>query len=141
MKSSCLSTDKLHLKKTGSNIIAKNIISILKKVWYSTKHVEQVNGASFIDTSTTSPKYEEDINVTLKHLRHSRLNNVFFSYLNISSIRNNCGDLDKVVDGNLSDCNWTRTHKWFWVRVQLQSLKLQISRLLRARSSLTFRQL
>ena len=31
--------------------------------------------------------------------------------------------------------------KWFWVRVQLQSLKLQISRLLRERSSLTFRKL
>ena len=31
--------------------------------------------------------------------------------------------------------------KWFWVWVQLQSLKLQISHLLRARSSLTFRQL
>ena len=33
---------------------------------------------------------------------------------------------------------WT---KWLWVRVQLQSLKLQILRLLLARSSLTFRQL
>ena len=31
--------------------------------------------------------------------------------------------------------------KWFWVRVQLQSLKRQISGLLRAKSSLTFRQL
>ena len=31
---------------------------------------------------------------------------------------------------------WT---KWLWVRVQLQSFKLQISRLLRARSFLTFR--
>ena len=30
---------------------------------------------------------------------------------------------------------------WFCVQLQLQSLKLQISRLLRARSSLTFRQL
>ena len=43
---------------------------------------------------------------------------------------------------SLNGCNWTRTHnhlntkrlsvrlrtKWFWVRVQLQSLKLQISR-------------
>ena len=28
--------------------------------------------------------------------------------------------------------------KWLWIRVKLQSLKLQISRLLRARSSLTF---
>ena len=34
-----------------------------------------------------------------------------------------------------------RKTKWFWVRVQLQSLHLQISGLLRARSSLTFRQL
>ena len=33
------------------------------------------------------------------------------------------------------------TTKWLWVRIQLQSLNLQISRLLRARSSLTFRQL
>ena len=59
----------------------------------------------------------------------------------------------------LSDCNWTRTHnhlvnkwtlnyltkliwtKWLWFRVQLQSLKLQISCLLRLSSSLTFRQL
>ena len=31
--------------------------------------------------------------------------------------------------------------KWLWVRVQLESLKLQILCLLRARSSLTFRQL
>ena len=29
--------------------------------------------------------------------------------------------------------------KWLWVRVQLQSLKLQVSRLLRARSSLAFK--
>ena len=29
--------------------------------------------------------------------------------------------------------------KWFWVRLQLQALKLQILRLLRARSSFTFR--
>ena len=62
----------------------------------------------------------------------------------------------------LSDCNWTLTHnhlvrkrtlrtftkclsarsktKWLWVRVQVQSLKFQISRLFRARISLTFRQ-
>ena len=31
--------------------------------------------------------------------------------------------------------------KWFWVRVQLQSLQLQVSRLLRARNSLIFSQL
>ena len=38
----------------------------------------------------------------------------------------------------LSVRSWTT---WLWIRVQLQSLKLQISRLLRARSSLTFKQL
>ena len=37
-------------------------------------------------------------------------------------------------------CVCLRT-KWLWVRVQLQSLKLQISHQLQPRSSLTFRQL
>ena len=61
----------------------------------------------------------------------------------------------------LNDSNWTRTHnhlvrkrtslakwlsvglqtKWLWIRVQLQSLKFQISRLFRGSSALTFRQL
>ena len=55
------------------------------------------------------------------------------------------------------DCNWTQTHnhlvslakwlsvrlwtKWLWVQVQLQSLKLQILHLFKARSSLTFRKI
>ena len=55
-----------------------------------------------------------------------------------------------------NDCNWTRIHnhlvrkrtwlsvhlrtKLLWVRVQLQSLKIQISRLFRAMSSLTLTQ-
>ena len=36
-----------------------------------------------------------------KRLRHSHLNNVIFSYLNINSIRNKLCDLDKVADGNI----------------------------------------
>ena len=44
-------------------------------------------------------EYEEDINVMLKRLQH--LNKVIFSYLNINSIRNKSGDLDKMVDGNI----------------------------------------
>ena len=36
---------------------------------------------------------------------------------------------------------WCSRTKWLWVPVQLQSLKLQISRLLWARSSLTFRKI
>ena len=54
---------------------------------------------SLIDASTTSQEYEENITVTLK--QHSHLNYVIFSYLNINSIRNKFGDLDKIVDGNI----------------------------------------
>ena len=44
----------------------------------------------------------------------------------------------------LSLTKWLSTHlraKWFWVRIQLVSHKLKISRLFWARSFLTFRQL
>ena len=99
MKSSCLAKDKLRLNKAGNSIFAKNIISVLKMVWYSTKHVEQLNEAFFIDASTTSPEHEENI-VTLKRLRHSHVHNVIFLYLSINSIRNNFGDLVKIVDRN-----------------------------------------
>ena len=54
-----------------------------------------------IDARTTSQEYEENINVTLKRLQHSHLNRVIFSYLNINSIRNKFGDLDKMVDENI----------------------------------------
>ena len=40
-----------------------------------------------IDASINTQEYEEIINVTLKRIRHSHLNNVIFSYLNITSIR------------------------------------------------------
>ena len=56
---------------------------------------------SRIDASITSPEYEDNINVTLKRLRRSHLNKVIYPYLNISSIRNKFGDLDKIVDGNI----------------------------------------
>ena len=54
-----------------------------------------------IEASIINQEYEENINVTLKRSRHSDLNNVIFSYLNISSVRNRVGDLDKIVDGNI----------------------------------------
>ena len=56
---------------------------------------------SVLDASITNQEYEENINVTLKRSRHSDPNNVIFSYLNINSIRNRVGDLDKIVDGNI----------------------------------------
>ena len=37
----------------------------------------------------------------MKRLRHSPLNNVIFSYLNINSSRNKFGNLDNVVDRNI----------------------------------------
>ena len=54
-----------------------------------------------IDASITSQEYEKNINVTLKRLRHSQVNNVIFSYLNINSSRNKFGNLDNVVDRNI----------------------------------------
>ena len=54
-----------------------------------------------IDASTTSQEYKDNINVPLKRLQHSHLNKVIFLYLNINSIRNKPGDLDKMVDGNI----------------------------------------
>ena len=56
---------------------------------------------SLTDASNTNQEYEENINVNLKRLRHSDLNNVIFSYLNINSISNKVGDLDKTVDKNI----------------------------------------
>ena len=53
-----------------------------------------------IYASITIQEYEKNINVTLKRLRHSHLNNVIFSYLNINSSRNKFGDLNKIVDGS-----------------------------------------
>ena len=55
-----------------------------------------------IYASTSSQEYEENIYVALKRLQHSHLNKFIFSYLNIISIRNKFGDLDKMVDGNIN---------------------------------------
>ena len=46
-------------------------------------------------------EYEKDINVTLKHLQHSHLDKVIFSYLNINFIRNKFGDQQKRHQINL----------------------------------------
>ena len=52
------------------------------------------------DPFIANQEYEENVNVTLKRLRHYDLNNVTFSYLNINPMRTKAGDLDKRVDGN-----------------------------------------
>ena len=54
-----------------------------------------------IYASTSSQEYEKNINADLKRLRHSHLNKFIFSYVNIISIRNKFGDLDKMADGNI----------------------------------------
>ena len=54
------------------------------------------------DASITNQEYQENTNVTLKRLQHFDLNNVIFSYLNISSIRSKVGDLNKIEDGNIN---------------------------------------
>ena len=54
-----------------------------------------------IGSSITSQEHEENINVALKRLQHPHLNKVTFSYLNIISIRNKLGNLDKMIDGHI----------------------------------------
>ena len=70
--------------------------------------------------SETSTWHEKNIQSNAPYRK------VLTTQLNHSASSANC----------LSARLWT---KWLWVRVQLQSIKLQISRLLRARTSLTFR--
>ena len=114
------------------------------------------------------PKYNDDVKLcymdTDTFVMHIKINDF---YKDISDDVDNRFDTSNYeVKRPLSDCNRTRTHnhlvrkrtlnhlaklakwlsvrlrtKWLWVRVPLQSLNLQIWRLLRARSSLTFRQL
>ena len=43
---------------------------------------------------------KNNINVTLKRLRHSHLSKDIFWYLNVNFSRNKFGDLNKIVDGN-----------------------------------------
>ena len=50
-----------------------------------------------IDASIFSQEYDKNINIILKWLQPSHLNSFIFSYLNINSIRNKSGDLDKIV--------------------------------------------
>ena len=71
---------------------------------------------------------------TLNHSLNNHIqSNVPYRYV-LRAQLNHLASLAKWLSVRL----WT---KWFWVQVQLQSLKLQISCLLWARSSLTFRQL
>ena len=60
------------------------------------------------DASTTSQKYEKNINFILKRLRDSHLSNIVFWFLNINSIRNKFGDLNKIVDGNIDNLKQNR---------------------------------
>ena len=62
-----------------------------------------------------------------------RQSNAPYRYI-LTTQLNHLASWDKWLNLRL----WT---KWLWVRLPLQSLKLMISRLLWARSSLTFRQL
>ena len=72
----------------------------LEAYWNSKKMFFVNNNIKTSYTSCTGLDYVDYINVTLKHLRHSLLNNIF-SYLTINSIRKKFDDLDKVKEGNI----------------------------------------
>ena len=73
IKTSCLAKGKLYLNKPGNSIFAKNISSVMKRVWHNNEHVVQVSGAPSTDTASTSPDYVKNVGVTLKRLQHYHL--------------------------------------------------------------------
>ena len=84
-------------------------------------------------------------------LRHERevgdLINLFMFFhkisAKISTFSSECNGT-RTQSGQVSLAKWLSVRlwtKWLWVPVPLQSLKLQVLRLFRARSSLTFRQI
>ena len=100
-----------------------------------------------------------------QNIRIWALPKVILAVFNFIGSNSWCNSLNlfRITHIYISDCNGIRTKnhlvrkrtpnhltkrfsvcsrtKWLWLRIALQSLKLQISRLFRARSSLTFRQL
>ena len=99
------------LNKAGNSIFAKKILSDPKRVWHNTEYAVQKSGIPFIHTSSTSPDYVKNINVTLKHLRIPIF--IIFSYLDISSIQNKFDDFDKIVkDNNDFRCDLANTTFW-----------------------------
>ena len=125
------------------------------------KEIKDLLNANFSELDTRLRSLEEKLDNVTKDI-HLKLNAVETTAQEASTYAR---ENREYIEG-LNDCNGTRTHnhlvrkrtlnhlaslakwlsvrlrtKWLWVRIPLQSLNLQIWRLLRARSSLTFRQL
>ena len=88
---SCLNNSKLHLNKKGTQWSAKNILSFLDNIWYTTT----CNIGS--DITNRQLPASTSISKELKELRIENPLNLIFSYLNINSIRNKLSDLQQVI--------------------------------------------
>ena len=106
--------------------------AVLKKLFGSGRHPSDFWSSSRTNTLIILTKETNDIMKINNPLKESGCNET----------RTHNHLVRKQTLNHLAKCLSIRLQtRWFWVRVSLHSLKLQISRLLRARSSLEFRQL
>ena len=155
IKENHLGAKKLHLNRKGNNVFTKNLLVFIKGGWFF-----------FLMNEICFLKRTARIMILLFHNQMlKRFLRIFVSVIWTNCLKTSfraCNFIVKRITRSLNECNWTRAQnhlvrkrtldkfgqmvgclftKWFWVRVQVQSRKLEISRLLWTRSFLTFRQL
>ena len=86
----------LNLNKSGTSLLIKKFSKAVNSTWLINENNihEVLNLISSSIASFSSVSY-------LRNLRSKNAGNIFFSYLNIDSIRNKFEDLCKLVAGNV----------------------------------------
>ena len=96
----------LNINRTGSSILAKNLISGIRNFWCFLDSKKEVNidgsclnnirfydnlrpGSETISMNSIPEKHQDDIILGLKNLRVKYFNKIIMGHLNINSIRNN----------------------------------------------------
>ena len=92
----CLNRNKLHLNKSGTSLLIKNLSKAVNSVWLIN---ENDNGEVLNLTNSFSVSFSR-----LSYLRNlwsKNAGNIIFSHLNINSMRNKFENLFKLVAGNV----------------------------------------
>ena len=90
-----LNNSKLHLNKTGTTILTRNITRSFNQFWGSDGHTHEV------DITNSNLFENNDTDQVLKVLRNDNLFNLNFCYLNIISVRNKLTDIQTIINGNV----------------------------------------
>ena len=106
LNSSCLNKGKLHLNRTGTAYLAKNIRNTINNIWILENESEEESSDS---TNRQSFSDENNIKDTLQNYRVNDTKNVIFSYLNINSIRNKFDRLQEIIGQNIDILTMSET--------------------------------